>query len=443
MYNVTNIEDSFEVRKGNTLIYSNKRDSSFIYMGNSKGNPSNTILTIFSNSDSISLNLFDLNYSDIKEAMLDVSSKIFKSFDSSLWGNEKVETVSNYIILNHDRLTYPVLIGMKNHFIIEHSSDSSNHFRLKSSYNNFSIRVDYGDLEEIKSKMYSPSNILSSDKFEIFDTEDPTKKVVFDLSDMPTGTTRKLIPPNNDGQLVAYETGGDSPVFIETPNERSYGLNGIDEYLTINSDLTSYLDKDTEFSLSFWCRVFPNHTENADVFFYLNNNYFRIYASIDNKLITRYGNSANLILTYGNNTKWFLYTFVNSSNSRDLYYNGLKIQSSTNNWGPENLPENLIVGFNENNKYAKMQLDDLCIWDKALTQSDVSDLWNGGIYKSPNTSSSFSQNCKAWFNADSECLPQNQPISFNIINNVDNSFGGIFNGIKANKISKNYPNSTP
>lgn len=76
--------------------------------------------------------------------------------------------------------------------------------------------------------------------------------------------------------------------------------------------------------------------------------------------------------------QWYHFTFVKSINNYSIYVNGILINSSTDNHIMEGSTDNILIGAQLAwNQYNKGRLDDIGIWNRALTQQEITDLYNG------------------------------------------------------------------
>jgi hypothetical protein len=465
MITITSDSNKFDIYDNGFNVFSGRKDDFFITLDLNNLNTNESLIEIHNNVSEhfYRIRVNDSSYNGAKETILEFADNMFSNFDKTLWvGNDVVESQSSYVIINKEDLTTPHLICNKNTFIIEHDSNTTNtdyrYNLISQNGKNLKLFLKTANISDLRDNLYAPNVLYNSDNFVIYDSEDPTKQLKFDLSGMTSSTTRTVIPPSQDGELVSFSNVPGQPTFVSTPNTTAYKLNGIDQYLDINySEVDPYISESQDFSISFWVKVIDFVANDTELFSWNvgGGTYLRCHyqSSSNGRIRIQYGANnrtvqASNINVYEN--QWILITFCHEAagtRKRTFYINGIFQDEDTNlAWGGGARPttEGFRFGSRTNNiDYVDGIYDDVIIWDKYLTLAEVSELYNAGLYRSPILHSAYSTNAKVWMNADSEVNPDNQPVSVNLINNVTSSYAGIFVGLDINDISDNYVTDTP
>ncbi len=172
-------------------------------------------------------------------------------------------------------------------------------------------------------------------------------------------------------------------------NTKSIALDGVDDTVSIPSLPSTF----TNLSISFWLKkgvdstnayVFARSTSQWLIFQNGNNN------SLKYRLITNGGTYTKIggaIL----DSQWHHCAFVwdSSANTFDIFEDGVKIGTSTTTSGSLISSTSIayIFSFANGAPYSSGNVDELAIFDSALSASDVSSIYNGGV---PNDISSLS-----------------------------------------------------
>ena len=163
-------------------------------------------------------------------------------------------------------------------------------------------------------------------------------------------------------------------------NVNSFSFDGIDDTFLIPTLPSTF----TNLSISFWLKkgvdssnayVFSRSTSQWLIFQNATNN------SLKYRLITSggtYTKTGGAIL----DSQWHHCAFVwdSSANTFDIYEDGVKIGTSTNTSGSliSSTASAYIFSFVNGAPYSSGKVDELAIFDSALSQSDVSAIYNNG-----------------------------------------------------------------
>ena len=172
-------------------------------------------------------------------------------------------------------------------------------------------------------------------------------------------------------------------------NTLSTYFDGVDDTVSIPSLPSTF----TNLSISFWLKkgvdssnayVFSRSTSQWLIFQNATNN------SLKYRLITSggtYTKTGGAIL----DSQWHHCAFVwdSSTNTFDIYEDGVKIGTSTNTSGSliSSTASAYIFSFVNGAPYSSGKVDELAIFDSALSQSDITSIYNSGV---PNDLSSLS-----------------------------------------------------
>lgn len=172
---------------------------------------------------------------------------------------------------------------------------------------------------------------------------------------------------------------------------KAYDFDGVNDYGVLNTILPN------SFSISFWFNVdsFKTYT----------------FQNIGSKLVSTYNNSNSLTgfelelagqpVNYGlhggafwcnpacdgivsnarcDTVSWFFITATYNGNNLRYYVNGSLVDSSITNHNTNT--QQIYIGARGNNQpsfFLDGQLDDIGIWNRALTQQEITNLYNGNI----------------------------------------------------------------
>jgi hypothetical protein len=177
---------------------------------------------------------------------------------------------------------------------------------------------------------------------------------------------------------------------------KAYSFDGVNDFIEIshNSSFNSY-----PFSINAWVIKndltrggIVNHyntcSNNGAAITSINGNFSTYYYSQNGSLINR--DISTISMGIGN---WQMVTSVFSNDSCFQYLNGILVASnifdvlnptpnSSSNTVSLNfglMPQNLIVCPNDPNYFHNGNIDDIGIWNRALTQQEITDVYNGNI----------------------------------------------------------------
>ena len=168
---------------------------------------------------------------------------------------------------------------------------------------------------------------------------------------------------------------------------QAYSFDGVDDYCNLNSQLPN------SFSISLWARIDSFKVYNgisSELLSTFNQNFgssgfvFRTDA-IPNKIVSGFWNiNGNQIVSKDNiqQFQWNQYLLSYSSGLLKLYFNGIICDSIVGTYVQNN--QNVFLAarqvYQGNNPafFADCALDDIGIWNRALTQQEITQLYNSG-----------------------------------------------------------------
>ncbi|MFA7581382.1 MAG: LamG domain-containing protein, partial [Candidatus Paceibacterota bacterium] len=191
--------------------------------------------------------------------------------------------------------------------------------------------------------------------------------------------------------ITAYDSSGkgNDGTLINNPSWQSSGsckdgsclsFDGIDDYVDIYSG--DILPRDTDFSLFFWGQMsaVPDGTNtqflssNGFLYFYSNAN----YGSAINQ-IRFYDDSLGEVVV-GSDIRgkgWIHIGLIRNSDDFYLYEDGLLVDSNTVSRSIMSYNE-LSIGGKHQNRYHNGQIDDMRIYNRALSVSEIQLIFNAG-----------------------------------------------------------------
>jgi len=179
------------------------------------------------------------------------------------------------------------------------------------------------------------------------------------------------------------------------PNS-AYYFDGSSSYIYAGniSSLTNTSTSST--TVSFWMNSNSLLGINSDLFDLrsTDNSAFQVYTNNNNNPGRIEGNSYNASISNGfstispntlSNNQWYNVVYVtnNSTGHAILYVNGIQVADVTGSIGLLTNPK-LNIGsrydaFNSRCCYFKGAIDDVCFWNRALTQTEITNLFNANI----------------------------------------------------------------
>ena len=170
-------------------------------------------------------------------------------------------------------------------------------------------------------------------------------------------------------------------------NNYSMSLDGVDDYIDFGNS-TDFDFSNTSFSIGCWVDInvlngFPGIIDKSEI----NNNgwFLTIECSPTDPYYESYRfsgaiNSSNYFNAYSNSTfeveKWHHIFVIFENGNQKFYWDG--VLATTDNWTNNvlNTPTNLQVGYKTGGMYYDGNIDDVQIWDIALTETDVVNYMN-------------------------------------------------------------------
>jgi len=210
-----------------------------------------------------------------------------------------------------------------------------------------------------------------------------------DNSNTSGTTSEDLSGNNNDGTL----NGGVTTNVTGILNE-AYRFDGINDYVEI-TDSSGTLPQNEDFTVSAWVKGSETGATNI-VGRQSGSNFNGWYLGTDNspaghaRLLVR-GTSSNIELESGvdvSDNSWHhvVGTYDKSTNEAKIYVDGSLANSTTTDPGDFTGSSNVIVGAREDNsRHYDGDIDEVGIWNRVLSSSEVADLYNSGDAKNPYT----------------------------------------------------------
>jgi len=224
-------------------------------------------------------------------------------------------------------------------------------------------------------------------------------------------------------------------------NLNSLSFNGIDEYINLGDNYT--FGAATAFSWSFWFKannlaaqraLIAKTSQDANVYGY------SLQHTASGKLFTQVRASGTLrthtFTTTLSSATWYhiCLTYAGGSNMNGLtaYINSsaepAPTSSSLNNW---TVTDPLTIGSRGTAFEISGELNQVTVWDKELSSSEVSELYNSGDPADP-TNHSASSNLLSWWGLNDS---SNFPIESDLVNSI--------NGTLTNMEIEAYTSDTP
>jgi hypothetical protein len=172
--------------------------------------------------------------------------------------------------------------------------------------------------------------------------------------------------------------------------QNALDFDNVDDYVTV-PNASALINGKTQMSLTFW--VYPTNTTIAfpdyDGYCGFRNNTnadFYVIRHGTNNIEARFRNSAGTAfdVVYPGvvlNT-WQHFAFVYADNQITLYIDGVNVGSTPASGSITNTVEPLHIGnmpYDIQNFYHKGKLDEVCLWDEALTAAEVNCIYLSGI----------------------------------------------------------------
>lgn len=186
---------------------------------------------------------------------------------------------------------------------------------------------------------------------------------------------------NNNGTI----SGGVSLTQDRKNNSNSaYLFNGADGFIAVPASGTlNSISKQTDATFCYWYKT--DNWYNAGAFLCKANNaddlHYRFYVNDAISTVLQVEQSfASGSFTSLENNKWYFFAGVKSGNTAKLYIDGVLISSSqmSNDTWPSNINTDLEIGrdVHGNDEYTRGAMDDIRIYNRALTQAEITALKN-------------------------------------------------------------------
>lgn len=205
-------------------------------------------------------------------------------------------------------------------------------------------------------------------------------------------------------------------ITVLTPNTTSVLMNGIDEYLS-GGDIHKY-DIANAFSICMWIKpdntaaariLFSKATVNASVNGYmLQSNATTGALYLQMRATTSTSHTFNTVLTAGS-WQFVCFTYSGASNisGASVYKNAVKNSTSPSGAlsGTMLFGQPFYIGQRNNSfGFFSGNMDEITVWNKALTQSEVTELYNAGVVYDYSEHSAAS-NLQSWYRFDNDTIP--------------------------------------
>ena len=199
-----------------------------------------------------------------------------------------------------------------------------------------------------------------------------------------------------------------------TNNGATYGVagivntaldfDGVNDYVSAGYSLTT-----TDITINFWLDWDDMGTSNIQfITESATAGYFMIHAGVvtNGLKFTMDGSVSSLQVTSAIATGLNMYTLTYDGTTALMYRNGTQIGSLTATWGSQTLSTLYIGSRGGSSYFLDGTLDEVGIWSRALSSTEISDLWNSGNGLAYPFSSSSGTNMKinvgdAWKDVDS------------------------------------------
>lgn len=184
-------------------------------------------------------------------------------------------------------------------------------------------------------------------------------------------------------------------------NEKSLLFDGVDEYMNVGR-LTEM--EASEASISFWIK-FVNVANNKA---FLNNNnggtsQFRMYTS--SSRIVCYAFGFNLISgTLSSGTWYNVIVTLDPLVGKEMYINGASVASTANITFPTHT-SNYDFGRSGAGSYSNMYMDEVSVFDYALTSGQVTSIYNSGLPTDLDNTSGVTAPVHWWRMGDGDTYP--------------------------------------
>jgi len=212
-----------------------------------------------------------------------------------------------------------------------------------------------------------------------------------------------------DGLVAYYKFDGDATDSVGSNNgtvygatvttsgkiNQAYSFDGINDYIGLPGTL---INNDSYGTISMWIKLnvsanqafFSKQANNVDsMLIFQTDSSSKLQFKSDNGSGTTNGTT---VLTTG---VWYNVIAVRNNTIQKIYVNGVEDGSISADTSIRNNTSTIAIGawIGDGNNYASIIIDEIGIWNRALTASEVSELYNNGNGKSyPFTTPSGSNN---------------------------------------------------
>ncbi len=158
-------------------------------------------------------------------------------------------------------------------------------------------------------------------------------------------------------------------------SNKAYSFDGINDFIEVLNNAS--LQNLNTFSISFWYKI-NQWDQNGNNFWFATIEKPGSY-SLQLKKISQDSAAVALTEIYHNESNWNNLVITYSNNTQKTYSNGLLMDSVSNSFISSN--QSIYFGKDPGGllEFTNGLLDDIGFWNRALTQQEISDLYNGNI----------------------------------------------------------------
>jgi len=201
--------------------------------------------------------------------------------------------------------------------------------------------------------------------------------------DFETGIADDLSGAGNNGTVV-----GATFVAATGLSSGAVRFDGVDDVIDLPQDIFNFM-QDTPHSYSFWLEIPSSFSSRATVIFPGDSDeWIEFDQGGDDKLAYHvYDGSSSRIysLNVVNDDTWHHIVAIHNGSAALLYVDGIFQNSTSRGYPPETSRNSGIgadVGFMNN--YLKGSIDEVLVYNTALTISEIKDLYRSGMIRHPN-----------------------------------------------------------
>lgn len=169
-----------------------------------------------------------------------------------------------------------------------------------------------------------------------------------------------------------------NPAFIDGKKGKALDLNGIDQWVEFQASPTQ---SPSNISYAFWLNAKPQNSDGYErlIVYFIDINNSTAHVSLDQNsvLSSGLGLQAGWAETGIASNTWTHVAVTFDGNANKLYINGVLVDTNQAEAEISSYFTNLIIGYNtDSNKYFKGSVDELYLYNRALSQAEVKQLYN-------------------------------------------------------------------